>query len=440
MLLLCLLLTASLAVRGQQLVQMDLKTCLQRAVENGQQVKIAAMEQERLKAARNEAIGNGTPQISAYGNFQDYLKLPTQILPGEILGMPGQLIPVQFGTNYNMTGGVQISQLVYNQTYLTSLGIARKMIEQGSLDLERNKQNVIFDVAQIYLMTLLVEKQRDYLHQNLLKLDTLVDLTQIHVDNGYLKKVDLDRIKVNQINLQTEISNVDMMITQQKNMIKYFTGLKLSDSLVLTESVFAIPGFMPDTLSLANHIELRMLDNQKELALMQMRMVRSECLPTLAVFGDFSYATQQNEFSYMFNDKGDWYNTSVVGISLKIPIFQGMTKYYKLSQARVQYKEISLIRDYTQTLIETQISNAASKLRSARQVALTQQTNVKLAGEVHEVIYQQYRQGIAPLTDLLSAESSLLTAQSSYAQAVVQMKIAELELNKTTGNLITIMK
>ena len=427
-------------LQAQTQTELSLKRCLEMALAYDQRVKLAAMEQSKAKYQRNEAIGSGLPQVSASGNFQNYIKLPTQLIPGEFFGRPGELIPIQFGTNYNMSGGIQLSQMVYNQSYLVSLQLARRMLEQTALDYEKNQQDVVYDVAQLYFLTLLTNLQIEYMKDNLDKIDTLANLTRIHYENGFLKKVDLDRINVSQINMQTEINNLRVMYDQQMNMIRYFIGLGLNDSIVLTESILDLTVVMPENLNTDNHITLRMLDKQKQLLNGQINLAKAQYIPSLAFYGDFSYNNQQNDFSKLFDGKDTWLGTSVIGLSLNVPIFSGFQRYYNVRQARIQYQQVSLSRDYSKKLIDTQVQNAVDKLMNSRKVAEAQQMNVKLATEVYKVVNEQYNKGMAPLTDVLSAGTSLITAQSGYAQALVQMKLAELDLYKSTGNLLNALK
>jgi outer membrane protein TolC len=127
--------------------------------------------------------------------------------------------------------------MVYNQSYFTSVTLARKMLEQGNLDYEKQKQAVVYDVAQLYYLALLTSLQIELMNENLLKLDTLQNITKIHYEKSFLKKVDLDRIVVSKMNMASEISNMQVMLYQQLNMIKYFTGLNITDSLMLTETI-----------------------------------------------------------------------------------------------------------------------------------------------------------------------------------------------------------
>jgi outer membrane protein len=171
-----------------------------------------------------------------------------------------------------------------------------------------------------------------------------------------------------------------------------------------------------------------------------MDLVHSQSIPYLAAFGDFSYNSQQNEFGKLFSDRKGWLGTSVVGLSLNVPIFSGTQRYYQLKQYKVQYQELNLNRDYTKKFLETGTRNALLKVQSLEQTAESQNTNVILADDVYKVLFDQYRQGYTSLTDLLSAESAKISAQSNYAQTLVQLKIAELDLYKSNGNLMDILK
>ncbi|MBK9357451.1 MAG: TolC family protein [Bacteroidales bacterium] len=427
-------------VIAQKKIEMNLKQCLEMALLHDQRVKLSEMEQTRLRYQINQTRGIGLPQISGTGSFQNFLKLPTQLIPGEFFGEPGTLIPVQFGTNYNMSGGIQVSQLIYNQSFLVSLRISRRLLEQGSIEIEKSRENTVYDVAQLYYMALLTGQLTENLAETLAKLDTLTDIAKVHLENQLILQVDYDRISVNRANLQTEVSNLKLMLIQQLNMLKYFTGIPTEDSILLTTTVFDKLTMDLNLLSRDNHLSLREIDQQKKLLELQMELGHAQGIPYLAAFGDFSYNSQQNEFNKLFNDGKGWLGTSVIGLSLNVPIFNGGQRFYQQKQYKVQYQELDLSRDYTKRLIETSSRNALIKVQSLEQTAGMQRSNVKLADDVYKVLYDQYSRGYTPLTDLLSAESAKISAQSSYIQTLIQLKIAELELYKSNGNLMDILK
>jgi outer membrane protein TolC len=230
------------------------------------------------------------------------------------------------------------------------------------------------------------------------------------------------------------------MLAQQINMLKYFTGISPDDSLVLITALADDNMLIPNTSYTDNQLILREIDQQKKLLNLQIDLAHSQNLPYLSAFGDFSYNSQQNDFGKLFSDKKGWLGTSVIGLSLNVPIFSGGQRYYQMKQYQVQSLQMDLNRDFAAKQIETSIRNANLKVKNLEQTIVTQQKNVTLADEVYNVIFDQYRQGYASLTDLLSAGSARITAQSAHAQSLVQLRIAWLDLLKANGNIMDIIK
>jgi outer membrane protein TolC len=182
-----------------------------------------------------------------------------------------------------------------------------------------------------------------------------------------------------------------------------------------------------------------MLDKQKEMTRVQINLSKAQYIPSLSLFGDFSYNNQQNDFGKLFNGSDQWLGTSLIGLSLNVPIFSGLQRYYRVKQNKIQYNQIALSRDQTKKLIDIEVKNAADKLYNSKSVADAQFANMQLATDVYKVVSKQYNQGMSPLTDLLNAGSALISAQSAYTHALVQLKIAELEVFKSTGYLLQIL-
>ena len=100
-------------VNGQLI---GLKECLKMSVANSPRLKISILEQTRLHYGYKETVGGGLPQVNFSGSWDDFLNLPTSLIPGEFFGRPVEMIPVQFGTNFNISGALDASQMLYNQT------------------------------------------------------------------------------------------------------------------------------------------------------------------------------------------------------------------------------------------------------------------------------------------------------------------------------------
>jgi len=415
----------------------SLKECLKLSVANSPRLKIAALEQTRLHYGYREAVGGGLPQLNFSGSWDDFLHLPTSLIPGEFFGRPGEMIPVQFGTNFNISGALDASQMLYNQTWLVALKMARQMMQQNDLATEKTGIEVVYDVAQSYYLAQITMQQIRNMNANLEKIEKAEKIAQSQWEHGLIKKVDLDRIVVQKLNMVTEIERLGVLYQQELAMQKYFMGIDQEKEISLEDSIptsTLIPGSEGD---LNKHIDIRMIEKQKELVNTSIRLDQSGYYPNLTLIGSVNYLNQSNTM-YLFGKPADWFNTSLVGLRLSVPVFSGMQRHYRVSQSRVELEKLKVSEDDAKRLIRINSGDAARKLINSIEAEKRQRENMGLAGRVYNISQEQYQKGVIPLTDLLTAETALSDAQANHTYALVQMKISELNYLKANGRLMEI--
>ncbi len=416
-----------------------LKECLKLSIDNSPKLKINTLEQDKLKYRYREVVGTGLPHVNFNGGFDDYVNLPTQLIPGEFFGRPGEMIPVQFGTTYNLSGSLDLSQVIYNQSYLVGIRMAKLAMEQNRLESERVRTELVFEVAQSFYFAQISRKQIMNLKDNLQKLEKAEKIARSQYENGLIKKVDVDRIVVNKLNTQTAIDRMQITYDQQLNMQRYFMGLDFDQPIIFPDSV-AIAGIdltlKPD---LSGHIDIRMIEKEKQLANSNVRMSQSEFFPSLNLIGSVNYLNQSNTY-YVFGKSTDWFNTSLVGIRLHVPIFNGLQKRNRVNQSKINLDQLQVTEENTLRILNVTAKDAANRLVNAINDEQRQRQNMNLAERVYEISQDQYQKGVISLTDLLNAESGLSDAQTNHSLALVQMKIAELEYRKANGTLLSIVE
>ncbi len=416
----------------------SLQECLKLAIENSPRLKINALEQHKLHYRYKETVGAGLPHINFTGSFDDYVSLPTQLIPGEFFGKPGELIPVQFGTTYNLAGALDASQIIYNQTYLVGMRMARLAMEQNRLESERVRTEVVFEVAQSYYTAQITLKQVRNLEENLKKLVKAEQIARSQYENGLIRKVDLDRIVVNELNTQTAIDRLQVMYEQQLNMQRYFMGLDLDQPIVFSDTVVSAGINLNMANDLSGHIDIRMLEKQKQLATANIKMDQSKYLPSVNLIASMNYLNQSNTY-YFFGKSTDWFNTSLLGLRLSVPVFNGFQKRNKVNQSKIELDQLHVSEDNVIRVLSVTSKDAANRLNNAIKDELRQRENMKLAERVYSISQEQYQKGVISLTDLLNAETGLSDSQTNHSLALVQMKIAELEYLKANGRLLSIM-
>jgi outer membrane protein TolC len=310
--------------------------------------------------------------------------------------------------------------------------MAKQMMQQNELATEKTEIEVVYNVAQSYYMAQITRQQIRNMKENLSKIEKAEKIAQSQWENGIIKKVDLDRIVVQKLNMITDIERLEVLYQQELAMQKYFMGIGQDQVIALEDSISTsslATGYESD---LNKHIDIRMIEKQKELVHTGIRMDQSGYYPNLTLIGSTNFLNQSNTM-YLFGKPSDWFNTSLVGLRLSVPVFSGMQRHYKVSQTRVELDKLAVQEDDTRKLIRINSEDAARKLLNSTEAEKRQRENMTLAERVYNISQEQYQKGVIPLT-------ALSDAQSNHTYALVQMKLSELNYLKANGKLLEVLK
>lgn len=416
---------------------MDLRQCIQYGLTHNAQVQQSQLAVARTNEQRNEVRAGYLPQIEGSASLTDNLQLQTSIIPGEIFGQPGEKIAVQFGTKYNVMAGVDAHQVLYNQSLIYGLKIAEKSSAISAISAKKTEEQLMYDIATAFYAAQVSFTQQSIVADNIAQVDTLIRLTTIQFDNGFAKQIDLDRLVVNRTNLQTDFDNSNQAYQQQLMLLKYYMGMPLETELnlpLIDSEANVVKLTDPEAL---NQTDLSLLQAQQDLYSIQLKQIKAGYLPTLSLAFHSGLQIQQNDLR-IFGKDADWFPNSYVSLSLNVPIFDGLAKNSRVKQMTFQLKESELSEQYLLQGLQMQRTNALSKLQINQAALEKQQRNIELSRKIYEVTQAQYTGGVVTLSELVNAETALKESQTNYLQALVQVKLAELELIKTTGTYTTL--
>lgn len=426
---------------GAQTVQnFTLKNLLNYGLENSITIRQAVKDQEQAEGKVGEVRSSGLPQLNGEGQFQNYINLPVSVVDGAFFGQPGELVDFSFGTKYNVTGTIEASQLLYSQEFFTGLKAAKSSRQLYSLMKIQTEEDVIYEVTSAYYQALQLQSNINILDSNLAMLEKLEKLMATQYENDIVTKVDYNRIKVNKVNLTTQLKTLKTNYTQQINYIKLLIGMPLEEEIALetTDNIEAI-SLQSLEQTKTQHIALQILDQQKTLYELNTKSIQAGYYPTLSLFGQQAWQGQRNEFNY-FESGNPWYDQTLWGATLNIPIFDGFQKHYKVQQSRIDFEKANLQQLNTERQLDMQYKNAQEQLVNSLASVEAQKENKALAKEVYEQTQLLYKEQVSNLTDLLDAEQAYREAQSNYFNEVLKFKQSELELLKAQGQLQTMIQ
>ncbi len=412
----------------------SLKDALNYAIQNSTKVRKSKLDIDGGKYKTEEIRAQALPQITGNAGLTY-----NPIIGKLVADFGGSPQSIKLGQNWNSSAGIQLSQQLFNQQVFTGLQAARSSEEYYRLTSQLTEEQIIELVANNYYQVLVNREQLNVLDNNIKNLKVVEKIVSNQYQNGLAKKIDVDRINVNLTNLQTQREQTLNAITQLENQLKFSMGMPVSNSITLPKTelteVTQLPVFT-DSISLDNRTEIKLLNTQDKLLALQRKAYVSEYYPTLALTGNYTYSSQSGGFDFLSsNSAAIGFGASSVGLTLKVPIFNGFLTRSKIRQADVDIKKAKEDRRESTNALNMAYENAKIQLRNSLNTIKAQKKNAELADEIYKSTQNNYNNGLASLTDLMDTESSLTEAQNSYTQALLNYKIAEIQLIKSNGNI-----
>lgn len=434
LLMLLAFLAGSISFAKAQQSPMTLQQCVQYGLTKNAGILKSKMEIDLADEKRNETRSGYLPQVNGSIQVTDNLKLQTSILPGELIGQPGTQVPVQFGTKYNTSAGIDAKQVIYDQSLIYGMKLTEKSSKVSEINARKTEEQLIYDIASAYYAAQVSFTQKELVKSNLIQVDSLLKITQIQFDNDAAKQLDLDKLTVNQTNLQTELATSTSNYEKQLILLKYYMGMPLDAAIEVPAIDMTQQSATIINTETLNNTDLELLQAQRGVYAVTLQQIRAGYLPSLSLNFHSSVQNQQNTLR-MFEKGARWFPNTYLGVSLNIPIFDGLSKNSRVKQTKIQIEQSELEEQYLAENLKMQRTNANNTLKTNQAALVSQQRNIELAKKVYEITQAQFVGGIATMTDIVNAETSLRDAQTNYLRALIQVKQGELDLIKTTGNI-----
>ncbi len=418
----------------QNIRQISLQQACRLAVDSNLEVLNARLENLHKLYELHEKQSKLYPQLDAYSDFNYYFAIPKMIMPGEFFGESGD-IPIEIGTKYDWSSGFNATLSLVDVSYHTSLRLAERMQKLSGLSLEQKKEEIIYQVWQVYLLCQSTESQINFLDKNMVNTNHLLEITKSKAENGVARKIDFLKVQVTKNNLQTEIDNLVKLKEQQLNLLRFLVGIDFSQPLELADTLSSkeiSPGLQPDFSDNTNILEL---EKQIEISGLNQELTKQAYLPTLSTTGHFFYQGQQDSFNF-FNGNNRFFKVGYLSLNLSIPIFDGFEKRSKIQQYNVELEQLANSKKLATRELQKDYLNAVKQYSSSTKAIARQQENIQVAEEDYQISLEQYKQQMLSLSDLMLSENSLTEARLSYVSALLELNNAKLELKKIKGDLL----
>ena len=420
------------AAAGHAQKTLTLKDCLETGIENNLSLESKRKEMRKSKYGISENRARLLPQINGFANYNDNIDPPVSVTDGSAYGNPYNITRT---LRYNANAGLQLQMPLYNQTLYTTVSIAKVMDEINRLSYEKAREDLILEICKMYYLGQTTAEQITLIKANITRLEELKDITMAFHDNGMAMEVDVKRVNINLENLKVQYDNV-------RALLKYIMDYPADEQIALvpvnSENItpVALTGLSE------NLYELQLLQSQKAAAEQQKKMIGYGYIPSLNLTGNWMFSAYTDKAYHWFHSgpSNHWFRSYGLGLSLRIPIFDGLDKRYKTRKATIDIENIKLAQENTRKSLQTQYLNATNDLMNNQRNFKKQKDNYLLAEDVYTVTMERYREGIASMTEVLQDEMQMSEAQNSYISAHYSYRVTTLLLLKLTGQIDTLVK
>jgi outer membrane protein TolC len=393
---------------------------------------------EQISAARvREIVGIGLPQISGSFDVKDFVEIPTSFIPAEFFdGESGDFIPVKFGTRYQASAGINASQLLFDPTYLIGVKATKGLRELAQKTTQRSKIETAVAVSKAYYNVLVSRERMQLLDANVIRVKKLMDDTKALFDNGFVEKIDLDRVVLTYNNIVSERENVSRLLKLGEYLLKYQIGMDIYADVTLSDSLseeqvrnLTVSAEKPDV---TKRIEYSLLQTNRTLQGYNLRRYRAAYIPSLIAYGNLSANAQRSEFD-IFDTNKRWYPIAIIGGTLQWNLFDGLQRERRIRQANLAIKKAENDLQNITLALSLEAETGRTNLQNALASLDAQRKNLTLANEVVNISKLKYDQGVGSNLEVINAETSLKEAMTNYYTALYDALVAKVDLDKALG-------
>ncbi|GAB3522573.1 hypothetical protein GCM10027442_47810 [Emticicia fontis] len=372
------------------------------------------IQTELARLTTKTAFGNViNPRIPTTASIIDNSKQPVSFIPAEIFGGPeGTFKEVTMGQRYisSLSLAPQFDILnPGNYARIQSARINEKVVEVNGRLAEKN----LFDQLNACYHNLMgYHAQKQMFVENQQIADTILQIVQNKYNQGLLRQQEVNEAKINKINIEDKIEQIDYMIQQQYDLLKTLCDTDENIHLLFTENQEETDFTF---LAADGKLTEQQLNYQQLFLEAELKAARWQQLPTLSFVSGFTW--QNNSNNHFFDSSSKLINSNYWGLRINwdLPTNVNKLSAYKTARINSQLAEINrkhsiLQSNSVNTQLELEHQKAVSQYRNQQRV-------LTLKSENFEKGRNQYQENILSLDKLLMAHNDLIVQEINLLNA-----------------------
>mgnify|MGYP004520461029 FL=1 len=446
LLLLIVMAMHTLSIKAQVLT---IDSCLSLARQNNKELRHAELNIEKAQQVKNQAFTNYFPQVKAtaigYHSLHPMVEVGIDDINnasvrdllttlygnyGAALGLDNTISLFQYGYQ----AGVTALQPVYmGGKIVAGNQLAKVGVEAARLQTQITERDLLEQVEESYWLVVGLTEKQQTLQAVTVLLDTIHRTVQVAVNAGLALQTDLLKVELR----QSEIHRTQIQLDNGLALAKRALWQAISPTTKSPTSPTPPKEGLPDYNSLqvepisadsalqtpplkegyGEVIESSLLSLQVRAAELQRRMHIADALPQVAVGAHYGYSNMQANF--LRNGLGNKTGNGAVFVSVSVPLTDWWKTGHKIREDNIAVEQARLEEQHTNELLGLRTQQAYDKTVEAYSLVSENRHALDIARENYRLSGVNYRAGTGTITDLLTAQTTLLQAENNLTDAII---------------------
>ncbi len=387
-----------------------------------------------------ETTTMGLPHLNAKVDYQNFIKKPISLIPAEFFGgEPGEFAEISFGTKQNINTSATLTQLLFNGSYLVGLQSSKVYLQISESIKEKTLIAVKEGVTNAYAGVLMIDEGIAILKKNKKIIEkNLIDTREIF-KNGFAEEQDVEQLQLTAYQIDNELKNMLRLKDSNLKMLKYAMGIAIEDEIYLTQTLddLAFDTLKMDLVSekfaYENHIDYKIAENNTRANELFVKLEQSKALPSLNAFLNYGITANNEEFKF-FKKEQKWFDSSLFGVQLDVPVFSSLKRSSRIQQAKIGLEKAVRNLDETSQKLKLHYQTSLLGFQNALETYHTTKEALALAERIEKKENIKFFEGVSSSFQLSNAQNQLYSQQQQYLQAIfdlISKKVAlEMVLNR----------
>lgn len=445
--------------------ELTLDQAMQMALANNPQIKRALLAiddaDELVKIAYSEVL----PEISSSINYIRNIEIPVSFLPAQIFdptAPAGALTPVAFGTDNNWSGGFSVTQNLFKGEALVGISSSTvfKTVQEESFRF--TNQQIITQARLAYYQVLIAKENVRLQEAQIERIESNLKDNQARFEAGLVEEYDVLRLQVQLSNQKPQLVETQYALEEAYRSLKVVLGVPLGFDFnvkgnlntydILGEAadadndhILAIDNMNQfqfgnatsnNDLIAQDRGDVRVLDSQINLKDREITAIKSRFLPTLSANYNLLWTAAEPGAPNPFRNPEPFTNpirSQTLGISLSLPIFNGLERLSNWERAKIQRKDLVEQKRETTLNALNEIATNEENLNKSFETSEARKEALSQAKRGYEIAKARFDNGLGSQLEVTEADTQVREAELNYATLIYNYLVAKAQYDLATG-------